>query len=260
MGERTRKCPLRPLQPRPGTWHWCCLPSAVNIGLYNGVTAARASERRLEAITSNLANLGTPGHKRTSTGTRAFSVPGGSGDLIELSTFAQTDFGQGPLNSSASPYHFALEGPGFFAVEGPDGELFTRNGAFHVDQDGILQTAEGFPVSWDSAGAPIDPTGEEISVDGIGTVKQGGVEIGVLRVAGFAKPHELGSIGGGYYEASQAAGEQPADAVIRQRFLEGSNVQGVDELVAMITIQRDFESARNVMQLIDQSYGRLTAI
>lgn len=231
----------------------------MNIGLYNGVSAARASQRRLEAISSNLANLNTPGHKRSTTGTRAFQVPGGSPEDFELSIFAQTDFTQGPLNKSANQYHMALEGTGFFEVEGTDGPLYTRNGAFRVDQAGVLQTAEGYPVAWDATGAPIDPVGERLTVDGTGTMKQGRVEIGRVRFIDFESPHKLTTIGGGYYEAEQGAGELPSAAVVRHQMLEGSNVQGIDELVAMITIQRNFESARNVMQLIDQSYGRLTS-
>ncbi len=226
--------------------------------MYNGVSAMRASERRLDAITSNLANLGTPGHKRTSTGTRAFQVPGGRTGDVELSIYAQTDFTQGPLAPSSSQFHMALEGPGFFSVEGPEGELFTRNGAFHVNQDGILQTAEGFPVTWDATGAPIDPTGEPVMMDGSGMMKQGEVEIGRVRFVDFEKPHKLTGIGGGYYEANGEAGEQASAAVVRQNMLESSNVQGIDELIAMISIQRDFESSSNVMKLIDQSYSRLT--
>ncbi|MCB9916262.1 MAG: flagellar hook basal-body protein [Planctomycetes bacterium] len=230
----------------------------MNIGLYNGVTAARASERRLDAIASNLANLETPGHKRTSTGTRAFAIPGADATTFELATYSQTDFSQGPLQGTANAYHMALDGPGFFAVEGPDGELLTRNGAFRVDQAGVLLTGEGFPVAWASKGDPLDPTGVEITVDGLGNVMQGRKSIGRLRVVDYDRPDQLAPLGGGFYQASRGTSEIPSAAVVRQKTLEGSNVQGIDELVAMIAIQRDFESARNVMQMIDQSYARLT--
>jgi|LWDU01.1.fsa_nt_gi flagellar basal body rod protein FlgG len=213
----------------------------------------------MEATTSNLANLQTPGHKRMSLGTRAFEVPGGQPGETELTTFSQIDFSQGPLQPSANPYHMALEGSGFFAVEGPEGELYTRNGTFHVDERGILQSNEGYPVAWESRGTPIDATGEAISVDGSGQVRQGRTEIGRLRLVGFTAPEKLALLGAGYFQAPRSAGEEAPIAIVRHKMLEGSNVQSIDELVAMISIQREFEAARNVMQLIDQSYGRLTS-
>ena len=231
----------------------------MNIGLYSGVSAGRANERRMEAITANLANVDTPGYKRVSTATKAFQMPGGSASDVELSAFSVTDFTQGDLRPSANPYHMALMGQGFFAVEGPEGELYTRRGAFRVDQAGVLLTDEGYPVAWETSPAPIDPTGEMVTVDGIGMMRQGNAEIGRIKFVDFANPAELGTIGGGYFTGNSGAAEQPSDAVVDHHHLEASNVSSIDELVGMIAIQRSFESSRNVMQLIDQSYGRLTA-
>ena len=231
----------------------------MNIGLYSGVSAARSSERRLETISSNLANLDTPAFKRVSTGTRAFQLPGRGPQEFGLTTHSTTDFSQGNLEFSANPLHLALQGPGFFVVDSPEGELLTRNGAFHVDQNGLLQTDEGHPVSWAMAGAPIDPTGEVVTVDGAGLVRQGRQELGRLRVVDYARPEDLELLGGGYFLAGPGNQEQPSAAVVHQGMLEASNVSGIDELVAMISVQRSFESAQSVMRLINQSYSRLTA-
>jgi flagellar basal-body rod protein FlgF len=232
----------------------------VNIGLYSGVSAGRANERRMEAITANLANVDTPGYKRLSTATKAFQVPGGGKTDLQLSAFSVVDFTQGDLRTSSNPYHLALMGEGFFAVEGPVGELYTRRGAFHVGQDGVLLTDEGYPVAWESNPAPIDPTGDIVTVDGSGFMRQGSAGIGRIKFVDFANPQQLAGIGGGYFTGNVGAGEQPASADVHQHRLEASNVSSVDELVEMIAIQRSFESSRNVMQLIDQSYGRLTSM
>jgi flagellar basal body rod protein FlgG len=235
------------------------LPEGVNIGLYSGVSSGRAIERRMESVTANLANVDTPGYKRVSTATKAFQVPGGGPGDIELSATSVTDFSQGDLRPSASPFHLALMGQGFFAVEGTDGELYTRRGSFHVDQTGMLLTDEGYPVAWESNPTAIEPTGDLVTVDGSGLVRQGNLEIGRIRFVDFARPERLQTIGGGYFQAGPGTAEQPPDAVVYQHHLEASNVSGIDELVGMITMQRSFESAKSVMQLIDQSYGRLTA-
>lgn len=230
----------------------------MNIGLYSGVSSASANERRLEGIAANLANVDTNAYKRISTGTQATQIPGGGPNDLALKTNSQMDFSQGLLKPSSSPYHVALMGPGFFAVEGPVGEMYTRNGAFHVDDAGILQTSEGYPVAWEQRGDPIDPSGEMVTIDGRGVVRQGRSEVGKLKVTDFTQVGRLGTNGDGYFQSTRANREIPTDAVVHQQRLEGSNVSSIDELVAMISIQRSFESARSVMSLIDQSYGRLT--
>ncbi len=214
----------------------------------------------MEAITANLANVDTPGYKRMSTGTRSFYVPGSNGKETAIYTHSAADWTQGALKPSASPYHMALMGQGFFAVDGQDGEMLTRNGIFQVDDKGILQTAEGYPVAWESNNGPINPTGEQIEVDGSGRVFQGTVDLGKLRLTNVARPEQLSFLGGGYYTAGRNSSEVPAQTSVHQSQLESSNVTSIDELVGMITVQRSFESAKNVMGLIDQSYGRLTQI
>jgi len=230
----------------------------VNIGIYSGVNAARTSERRLEGIAANLANADTTGFKRVSTSVEAIRLKNGSESDLALRTNAQTDFTQGPLEHSSSPFHLALMGPGFFAAEGPKGELYTRNGTFRVDDQGTLQTTEGYPVAWERRGTPINPTGEVITVDGTGVVRQGANELGKLKVTDFADRAGLQPLGDGYFLAGPGDREVAAEGVVHQHSLEGSNVSSIDELVALISIQRNFESARSVMTLIDQSYGRLT--
>lgn len=232
----------------------------MNIGLYSGVSAGRANERRLEAITANLANVDTPAYKRAKTSTKAFRLPGAKPGEFGLTTSSTLDFTQGALKSSSSPYHLGLMGQGFFAVEGPEGEMYTRDGQFHVNDRGLLQTPEGYPVAWERLAAPIDPTGDIITIDGIGTVRQGAEELGRIKFVDFEDPAGLQVHGGGYYEAQRGSVEKPSDATVHQHQLESSNVSSIDELVAMITIQRSFENAKTVMTLIDQSYGRLTQI
>jgi flagellar basal-body rod protein FlgF len=214
----------------------------------------------MEAITANLANVDTPGYKRVTTGTRAFDVPGSSNGETELYTHSVTDFVQGSLTPSSSPYHLGLMGEGFFAVDGPNGELLTRSGNFRVDQAGILQSDEGYPVSWMQTNGPIVPNGEMVLVDATGRVRQGQKDLGQIKITSVQVPDELEKLGQGYYRPLEGNFEVPATATVYQNQLEGSNVSSIDELVAMITVQRSFESAKNVMSMIDQSYAKLMQI
>ena len=235
----------------------CVLLSGVmDTGLYSGVSALRTAEKRLEAITANLANVDTPGFKRQAGATRAFTVPGVEG-YLEVDTRHRSDFTQGDLKHSSSPYHLALDGRGWFVVEGVTGELYTRRGSFRVDGAGVLQTTEGHPVSWESSGGLIDPHGELVQIDGKGVVRQGKNEVGRLRLADFENDSTLSSIGGGYFTAREGASEIPAQGTVYQGQLEGSNVSSMDELVSMITVQRSFESANRLVQMINRTYERL---
>ncbi len=131
----------------------------MDTGLYNGVSALRTAEKRLEAITANLANVDTPGFKRQAGATQAFTVPAAEG-YLEVDTRHRSDFSQGDLERSSSPYHLAIDGRGWFVVEGESGELYTRRGNFRVDGAGILKSSEGHPVAWETSGGLIDSHGD----------------------------------------------------------------------------------------------------
>jgi flagellar basal-body rod protein FlgF len=228
----------------------------MDTGLYSGVSALRTAEKRMEAITANLANVDTPGFKRQAGATRAFTVPKAEG-YLEVDTKHRSDFSQGDLKSSSSPYHLAIDGRGWFVTEGPSGEVFTRRGNFRVDGAGVLQTSEGNPVAWEANSAVIDPHGDLVQVDAHGVVHQGDKEVGRLRVTDFEDDSKLESIGGGYFTASEGMREVPAEGSVHQGHLERSNVSSMDELVSMITVQRSFESANRLVQMINRTYERL---
>jgi flagellar basal-body rod protein FlgG len=89
-------------------------------------------------------------------------------------------------------------------------------------------------------------------------VRQGDSEIGKLRVVDFEQPGALVVRRGGFFEAPRGAVPQPSEAEVRQGYVEQANVSAVDELVAMIAVQRRFEMGTRVMSSIEQSYRRLT--
>ena len=232
----------------------------MNTGLYSGVSAMRANQRRLEAITANLSNVSTPAYKRLSTLSEGVAIARADPGDLRVRVSSKTDFTQGPLERTENPLDLALQGEGFFAVEGPEGQVYTRNGSFRLDERGTLTTADGRPVAWRQLGGGIDPVGQPVRVDTAGTVFQGSAEVGALELVAFDDLARLRLDNDGYYRAPAELERDPATAEVHQYALEGSNVSSIDELVAMITVQRSFESAAALMQKIDETYRRLNGV
>jgi flagellar basal-body rod protein FlgF len=229
----------------------------VDSGLYSGVAAMDLGQQRLDTIAANLANLTTPAFKRLSSSTQGFSVQRGARRVDGIRTQQAVDFSQGVLQRTANPLDVALVGDGFFAVDTPAGEIYTRNGAFRLDERGLLQTAEGYPVVWEGGRGRIEPVGAEVVIDASGTVLQGDARVGRLKLVAFAEPERLTLDRQGYFHAPPRLGRSVSAAEVHQGALESSNVGAIDELVAMIQVQRSFEIASNLMRSIDQTYRRL---
>lgn len=229
----------------------------MNLGLFHGVSAMTASERRLEAISHNLANLGTPAYKRASTATFASASKYGERGGPLTTIHNRVDFSQGLLDRTENPYDLALMGEGYFAVEGANGPMYTRNGSFRVDDQGVLQTVEGFMVAWQGATGRIDPVGEPVTINPKGLVEQGTRRVGQLSLVNFDNQSQLRLGKDGYWHADAALEPKPTEAEVHQGALERSNVNAVDELVQLIAVQRAFDSAASLITMIDQSYRRL---
>lgn len=228
-------------------------------GLFSGVEAMRAGERQLDAIAANLANLDSPAYKRQNTVTHAFDIGVGEHRQRTVRTETSTDFSQGEIARTGNALDLALEGDGFFVVETPTGEAYTRDGAFHIDENGVLQSASGSAVAWDGARGRIEPIGDPVTIDATGVVRQGVNQLGKLRVVDFADKHALSIDREGYFHAPRGQSPTTPTATVHQGAVEKSNSTSIDELVAMIRVQRGFESASSLVKSIEQSYRRLNA-
>lgn len=221
----------------------------------SAASGMRARLESLEMLANNLANAGTGGYK----GDREFyslyvspeAQDGAGSPAATLPVIERqwTDFAPGNLRVTGNPLDAALSGAGFFAVNGPTGPLYTRNGSFRVDAGGTLTAAAGYPVRNAAGGAlRLDPA-LPVTIDPDGTVRQDGRAAGRIEIVDFPDPAALAKQGNTYFRA--AAGVQPAAsaAEVHQGRLEESNVAAPEAAVRLVALMRQFEMLQKAVNL-----------
>jgi len=209
--------------------------------------------RQMDMLADNLANVSTPGFKNEmlAVSAKRIRLPGGS-ELIGQPMTLERNMDDGSFTQTGNPLDMAIKGKGFFVVQTPLGERYTRNGHFQIDGQGQLVSPAGYPVL-SEAGQPItfQPTDTDIAIgqDGTITVKRNAsqVNIGTIGVVNFADPAKLQRVSGSLFRATEAP--QPAeDGHVIQGMVEESNVQSVTEITRMIDINRRFQAAQRIIE------------
>jgi len=225
-------------------------------GIYNAASAMVARSKQQDVTSSNLANAGAAGYKRRSVFLRRLSDAQNPAEKPWLQPLAEgtyTDFSQGVLEPTGEAFDAAIDGEGFFVVNTPQGERFTRNGDFSLSPSGELVTANGYQVLGD--GGPIALPDGELVIGEQGQVYVDGAQVGNLRVVTFANPQNLESVGGALYSSNE--GSVPADAAtVRQGYVENANLDIVQEMVHMMTSFRYFETAQKAVQMQDETLNQ----
>jgi flagellar basal-body rod protein FlgF len=223
------------------------------------VTAAsglRARMQELDMLANNLANSGTGGFKLDREFYSLFSAADNGIESMASQTTLPvirkqwTDFAQGTLQPTGNPLDMALSGQGFFAVAGPKGAMYTRNGSFKVSSDGTLATLDGHQVTG-ADGAPILVPGQgPITVSPDGSLTQDGGQFGQLSIVDFNKRDELGKIGNSYFVSDKNNPPLPApDTTVEQGRIEGSNVAPAESAVRLVGVMRQFEMLQKAIVL-----------
>lgn len=210
-------------------------------------------QQRQEVNAHNLSNVETPGFRAR----RVFAemLEGG---LPRLGTVE--DRRSGELRQTGSPLDLALAGDGSFVVQTDAGDQLVRSGSFTLDESGQIVDAHGQPLLGE--GGPIVLPPGPVEIDARGRVSVAGELIGRLRVVRQASDLEGngGTAGDGGFTAGPARSSDGVartealaeeEVMIRQGYLEGSNVSALDSLIEMTTIQRSFEAVQNSVQAID---------
>ena len=231
-------------------------------GIYLAGTAMVRQEARQEAMAHNLANISTPGYKATRVFASVLDETNIKGvDSIRAAEHDQKtyiDMKQGSIRYTGRDLDFALEGKGFFVVDTPGGEKYTRNGNFTISADGDLVDSSGFQVLGD--GGPISLSGKgTIEVDESGNIMMDGQVKGKILVKEFGNTIGLVSEGVGLYGPRPGAALQETEADVRvfQNYLENSNVTGLEEATNMTAMMKNYEACQKMVQLQNQAVGRL---
>lgn len=239
----------------------------MNSGIYPAVSGSLAAMRKLDVISNNLANINTPGYKKDKMSFEGLlagtvnppAVPQGmTADPILQKENVYIDYSSGPTSQSGNPLDLALDGDGFFAVTTPEGTAYTRQGNFRTAADGALVTMDGYPVQGATGGAIIIK-GNRVEIDGTGNVTVDDVPSGTISVVDFNKPYSLIKNGAALFVPSDPqAKAQPGRALVRQGYIEGSNVESITEMVQLIETNRYFEMCSKVIKGFDDIAARAT--
>lgn len=250
--------------------------------LWTAATGMTGQQMNVDIISNNLSNVNTTAYKKDrvefkdlvySQMSRGYNIDSGNSAAPMQVGFGAApsatlkDFTTGTFSATENPTDLAIDGPGFFTLQDERGNmLYTRDGSFKVsmiDDERVLVNSQGYPVL-DESGEVISLEEYEIdelvvapdgavSFDVNGEITDSGVKIGIVQ---FANPTGLENIGNNNYKATDASGNpvwetDTSNSTILQNYLEGSNVDLVDEMVNLIVAQRAYEINSKIVQASD---------
>jgi flagellar basal-body rod protein FlgF len=220
-------------------------------GTYSALSGMQTRLIDLERVASDLANIGTPGYKAERDAKFAATrdrfaaaldsavdvAPGGS----------RIDFRPGTLATTGRDLDVAVQGSGFFVIETPLGNRYTRNGSFTRQADGQLTTTDGHPVLGE--GGPITLGAGPITITQDGTIHAGVTAAGKLQIVDFAEG-ELDRDTGARFRAKEGTEPTEVERRVVAGALEQSNVSVVDRMVALTEINRGFEGLQKGISVL----------
>lgn len=247
-------------------------------GLYIAASGGTKQLKKLDILSNNIANINTQGFKKDmliyeEKNPPFQQFPLNGSDMDNLNPFlgsdpavsyvqvtqSMTDYAQGSLIKTDNPLDVALEGKGFFVIDTPNGERYTRNGSFHLDGLGQLVDQKGNMIMTRSDEPILIPFGtKQITINQDGSVF-GGADItqeslGQLKIVNFNNLHTLTKEGEGFYRISDPSVKEILvnDAKVLQGFTENSNANAIHEMTQMIETVRQLEAYQKIIQSIDE--------
>lgn len=225
--------------------------------MYTALSGQIAISKQIDVLANNIANASTPGFRaermifeKALTKQEVLLGPSLKSDLKEPETVASnefvgiagtyTDFSVGPIEKTGNPLDAAIDGEGFFVVQTPQGERYTRAGNFYLNSDQVLTNAQGHPVM--GQGGQITANGKSIEIAKDGSILSGGQVLGKLRVVKLDKNNVAREAAQLFRVKDGSSPQEVEKPVVEGGALETSNVNAVQELTSLIIASRLYES------------------
>lgn len=217
--------------------------------IYVGLSRQTALRREMSLVANNIANANTTAFKRELgvyvTYPEQNRVNGQIDFVIDHGT--AVSFEPGALQPTENAFDFAINGPGFFAVDDGTGPKYTRNGSFSLNADNQLVTRDGFAVLDEDDNPILIPRdGRRVEFASDGTINAGNEVIGRLQVVEFDALHLMQKTGNSMFETTEEPKPATRSALLQGQ-LEGSNINAVKELTRMIEVQRSYEAVKGML-------------
>lgn len=223
-------------------------------GLYSAAGGMQANSLQQDAITQNISHAMKPGYRREII--QFESIAQQPQDIIAPMNSLHTDFSQGILENTGSKLDVAINGPGFFSVQGPTGPLYTRTGVFQMNGQGQIVTPDGLRVEGSSGNPialPLDMNPATLEILGDGSVVVNGQTVEQLKVTAFQNPHDLQRAGSTYFQAPPDAAKSAVLSEVRQGYRELGNTTVVHEMVQMLSGARLFDATQRALRQIGET-------
>lgn len=220
---------------------------------YTTLTRQSGLMREMQVIAHNIANASTIGFRREGVVFSEFVARLGDEPSLSMAdgNARMVDLGQAGLSQTGGTYDLGIQGEGFFLIATPEGERLTRAGSFTPSSEGVLVNPDGHAVL-DAGGAPVAvPVGARtVAISSDGTMSADGTPVAQIGLWQPADPLSLRHQAGTLFSADAL---EPAEAaVIRQGFVEESNVEPIAEIARMIEVQRAYEMGQKFLDAEDQ--------
>lgn len=226
-------------------------------GLYVALSAQVALERRLETIANNVANMNTIGYRADGVSFETEVARAGDSQLAYVSsgsTFISRQTGASV--KTGNPFDIAIQGQGWIAMNTADGVAYTRDGRMQISETGALETLNGNAVL-DAGGAPIilNPGAGAPTISGDGMIDQDGKQVGAIGLFAIDDDATLTRTGN-----SGVVPDKPATPIldftrngIVQGFVEGANVNPIQEMTKLIAVTRAFDGVNTQVSQTEAS-------
>ncbi|MEM6617588.1 MAG: flagellar hook-basal body complex protein [Pseudomonadota bacterium] len=222
---------------------------------YTTLTRQVGLLREMSSVAQNIANMSTTGYRREGVIFSEFIRDLGPDDpslSMAAGRVREPDMSVGAMSLTGAEFDLAIDGEGFFLIATPEGERLTRAGSFTRDAAGSLVTPDGYALL-DAGGAPVfaPPDALRIAIAPDGTLSADGIPLTQIGLWQPIDPSQMIRAGGAQFVAE--GGINPVDGgVIRQGYLESSNVNPVTEVTRMIEVQRAYELGQSLLERDDE--------